>query len=111
MNKDEKRLAKFLKFFKKLELQMPLFEALNKMPKYAKFLKDIITNKRRWDGNQTMELTETCSSIITRKIPTKLKDLVCFTLPYVVGDQEFPRCLCDLGVSIKLISFSLFKKL
>ena len=81
------------------------------MPTYAKYLKDIITNKRRWDDNQTMELIETCSSIITRKMPTKLKELGSFSLPCVVGVQEFPRCLCDLGASINLMPFSLFRKL
>ena len=81
------------------------------MPTYAKYLKDIITNKRKSDDNQTVELTETCSSIITHKMPTKLKDPRSFTLPCVVGAQEFPRCLCDLGASINLMPFSLFKKL
>ena len=108
---DQKRFAKFLNTFKKLELNISFAEALIEMPTYAKYLKDIITNKRRWDDNQTVELTETCSSIITRKMPTKLKDPGSFTLPYVVGVQEFPRCLCDLGASINLMPFSLFRKL
>ena len=108
---DQKRFAKFLNTFKKLELNIPFAEALTEIPIYAKYLKDIITNKRRWDDNQTVELTETYSSIITRKMPTKLKNLGSFTLPCVVGVQEFPRCLCDLVTSINLIPFSLFRKL
>ena len=108
---DQKRFAKFLNTFKKLELNIPFVEALTEMPIDTKYLKDIITNKRRWDDNQTVELTETCSSIITHKMPTKLKDLGSFTLPCVVGVQEFPRCLCDLGASINLMPFSLIRKL
>ena len=108
---DQKRFVKFLNTFKKLELNIPFVDALAEMPTYSKYLKDIITNKRRWDDNQTVELTETCSSIITRKIPTKLKDPGSFTLPCIVGTQEFPRCLCDLGASINLMPFSLFRKL
>ena len=108
---DKKRFARFLNTFKKLELYIPFAEALTEMPIYAKYLKDIITNKRRWDDNQTMELIETCNSVITHKIPTKLKDPESFTLPCVVGAQEFSRCLCDLGASINLMPFSLFKKL
>ena len=108
---DQKRFAKFLNTFKKLELNIPFADALAEMPTYAKYLKDIITNKRRWDDNQTVELTETYSSIITHKIPTKLKDPGSFTLPCVVSAQEFPRCLCDLGASINLMPFFLFRKL
>ena len=54
MNDEEKRFAKFIEIFKKLELKLPLSEALNKMPKYAKFLKDIITNKQKWSDNKIM---------------------------------------------------------
>ena len=61
---DQKRFAKFLNTFKKLELNIPFAEALTEMPTYAKYLKGIITNKRRWDDTQTMKLTETYSSII-----------------------------------------------
>ena len=81
------------------------------MPKYAKFLKEIITNKHTWDNNETVPLGETCSSIISRKIPTKLKDPGSFTIPCIIGINEFPRCLCDLGTSINLMPLSIFRKL
>ena len=108
---DHERFAKFLNTFKKLELNIPFAEALAEMPTYAKYLKDIITNKRRWDDNRTVELTAICSSIITRKIPIKLKDPGSFTLPCLVGAQEFSKCLYDLGASINLMPFSLFRTL
>ena len=47
MNDDEQRFAKFIEAFKKLELKIPSSEALSEMSKYAKFLKDIITNKQK----------------------------------------------------------------
>ena len=81
------------------------------MPKYAKFLKDLLTNKRRWDDHETVPLTETCSSIISRKIPPKLKDPGSFTIPCTVGTSEFPRCLYDLGASINLMPLSIFRSL
>ena len=62
---DHERFAKFFNTFKKLELNIPFAEALVEMPTYSKYLKDIITNKRRWDDNRMVELTATCSSIIT----------------------------------------------
>ena len=55
---DQKRFGWFLNTFKKLELNIPFAEALVEMPIYAKSLKDIITNKRRWDDNQNVELTK-----------------------------------------------------
>ena len=46
-----------------------------------------------------------------RKIPTKLKDPGSFIIPCVVGTNEFPRYLCDLGTSINLMPLSIFRKL
>ena len=47
MNDDEQRFAKFIETLKKLKLKIPLSKALNEMPKYAKFFKDIIGIKMR----------------------------------------------------------------
>lgn len=63
MNKDEKRFAKFMETFKELEPELTLFETLNERPKYAKVLKDIINNKKKWDDNKMVLLTETSNSI------------------------------------------------
>ena len=51
--KDGEQFFRFLEIFKKLQINIPLAEALAQMPKYAKFLKEIITNKRTWDNNET----------------------------------------------------------
>lgn len=111
MNDDKKWFATFVETFKKLELKLSLSKALNEMPKYTKFLKDIITNKRKWTDNEMVALMETCSSIISRKIPVKLKDPGSLTIPCTLGSKEFPKCLCHLGASINLMPLSLFKEL
>ena len=109
--KDGKQFSKFFEIFKKLQINIPLAEALVQMPKYTKFLKEIITDKCMWDNNETVPLGETCSSIISRKIPTKLKDPGSFTIPCIVGTNKFSRYLCDLGASINLMPLSIFNKL
>ena len=81
------------------------------MPNYAKFLKELFTKKCIWDDHETVPLTETCSSIISRKIPTKLKDPRSFTIPCIVGTSEFSKCLSDLGASINLLPLSVFRNL
>ena len=44
----ERHLARFLDIFKKLEITLPFGEALQQMPLYAKFLKDMLTKKNRY---------------------------------------------------------------
>src|SRR3954451_16754485 len=43
---DDKRFNKFLELLKSLYLQVPLVDAI-KMPPYSKYMKDIVTNKRK----------------------------------------------------------------
>ena len=44
----ERHLARFLDIFGKLEITMPFGEALQKMPLYSKFLKDMLTRKNKY---------------------------------------------------------------
>ena len=44
----EEQLSKFLNMFKKIENNIPFSEALTQMPHYAKFVKDILSRKRKF---------------------------------------------------------------
>ena len=79
------------------------------MPSYVKFMKDILSQKRRSTDFETINLTEECSAILQRKLPQKLKDLGSFTIPCTIGNAIFERALCDLGASINLMPLSIFK--
>ena len=77
----EKQFSKFLEIFKKLEVNIPFSEALEQMPAYAKFMKDILSRRRRLsEESDTIMLTEECSAILQRKLPPKLKDPGSFTV-------------------------------
>ncbi|XP_031258274.1 uncharacterized protein LOC116116320 [Pistacia vera] len=81
------------------------------MPSYAKFLKEILSNKRKLDDEEMVMLTEECSAILQKKLPPKLKDPGSFTIPCIIGNITFDRVLCDLGASINLMPFSVFRRL
>ena len=81
------------------------------MLSYAKFMKDILSNRHRIDDCSTITLSEECSAIIQRKLPPKMKDPGSFTVPCAIGDLYFEKALCDLGASINLMPFSIFQKL
>ena len=52
----DKQFAKFLEVFKKLHINIPFADALAQMPSYAKFLKEILGNKRKLEDYETMKL-------------------------------------------------------
>ena len=98
-----------MEVFKKLHINIPFADALEQRPSYVKFMKDILSKKRRLLDFETVNLTEECSVILQRKLPQKLKDPCSFTIPYPIGNSIFERALCDLGVSINLMSLSIFR--
>ncbi|XP_050916072.1 uncharacterized protein LOC127131181 [Lathyrus oleraceus] len=107
----EKNFEKFLEMFKKLELNIPFLEALEQMPTYAKFMKDIISKKRTIETNPII-LTETCSAILQgMKVPVKKKDRGSVTIPCTIGDRSFKKALIYLGASVSLMPLSIYKRL
>ncbi|KAM6575407.1 hypothetical protein CsatA_023734 [Cannabis sativa] len=105
------QFQRFLDVLKQLHINIPLVEALEQMPTYVKFLKDILTKKRRLGEFETVALTEGCSAMLKSKIPPKLKDPGSFTIPISIGGRDVGRALCDLGASINLMPMSIFRKL
>ncbi len=81
------------------------------MPSYAKFLKDIMSKKKRLRDHEIITFIEGCSAILDRKLPQKLKDLGSFDIPCTIGNIRFGKALYDLGSSINLMPLSIFKRL
>ncbi|XP_058763952.1 uncharacterized protein LOC131637372 [Vicia villosa] len=78
----EKNFEKFLEMFKKLEINIPFLEALEQMPTYAKFMKDIISKKITIDRD-----------------------------PIILTETSFKKALIDLGASVSLMPLSIYKRL
>ena len=70
----EKQFSKFLDIFKKIEINIPFAKVISQMPLYAKFLKEILSKKRKIAEEDIVNLTATCSAIIQQKLLAKMKD-------------------------------------
>ena len=107
----DKEFEKFLQVFRQLHINIPFAEALKQIPAYAKFLKEMLTKKRKLEDYETIALTEECSAVIQNKLPPKLRDPGSFSIPCTIGEVEFSKALCDLGASVSLIPLSVCRKL
>ncbi|XP_015166979.1 uncharacterized protein [Solanum tuberosum] len=85
---EDGKYTKFITILKQLSVHIPLVEALEQMPGYAKFMKDLVTKKR-----------------------TKKEDPGAFMIPCNIGSIKFAKALCDLGGSINLMPLAIYKKL
>jgi len=76
---------------------------------YARFVKDILTNKRKFIEEETIEQEARCSAIIHKSLPLKVKDLGSFTIPVTTWKSSMSKALLDLGASINLMPLSMMK--
>ena len=110
-SKIEEQFARFLKTFQKQEISMPFTEVVTQMPLYAKFLKDILSKKRKIVEEGIVNLTATCSALMKKELPEKMKDPGSFTIPCIIEGVEIQKALCDSGASINLMPLSVAKQL
>ncbi|XP_014492137.1 uncharacterized protein LOC106754613 [Vigna radiata var. radiata] len=102
-----------LNIFKKVEINIPLLNVVKQIPKYAKFLKEHCTNKRRIGDNKVVNLGRNVSSLVKKhiEIPQKCKDPGMFSIAYLIGNSKFDNAMLDLGASINVMPLLVFTSL
>ena len=97
--------------FKKIEINIPFSEALTQMPQYAKFMKYILSKKRKITEEGIVSLTATYSAMIQKTLPEKMQDPSSFTIPCKIRDADMRNALCDYEASINLMPLSVAQRL
>lgn len=62
-----------------MEINIPLLDAIKQILSNAKFLKDLCTNKRKFEEHEKVMLCEEVSAVIQQKLPPKLRHPGSFT--------------------------------
>ncbi|KAL0286097.1 UNVERIFIED_CONTAM: hypothetical protein Sangu_2748600 [Sesamum angustifolium] len=106
-----KKAKEILEIFRKVEVNIPLLDAIKQIPRYARFLKELCTSKGKLKGNERVSMGENVSAILQRKLPPKCKDPGTFTIPCKIGLIGIKRAMCDLGASINVMPLSIFESL
>ena len=84
---------------------------IKQVPTYAKFLKELCTVKKGLGIEKKAFLTEQVSSIIQSKTPVKYKDPGSPTISAKIGGTCIDKALLDLGASVNLLPYSVYKQL
>ena len=92
-------------------MNIPLLDAIKQVPRYAKFLKELCTNKRKLKENEIMSVGENVSTVLQRKLPPKCKDPGSFTIPCTIGNVTFQIAMLDLSASLMSCHFFIFASL
>ncbi|GJT46109.1 reverse transcriptase domain-containing protein [Tanacetum coccineum] len=95
-DKADIQIHSFLQMFKKIYFNISFVEALAHMPKFAKMVKDLLTNKEKLLELANTPLNENCSAVLLKKLPEKLGDTGRFLIPCDFYGPESCMALADL---------------
>ncbi|XP_074265669.1 uncharacterized protein LOC141588113 [Silene latifolia] len=107
----EQKYGKCLDILKRMHINIPFLEAIFEIPSYGKFLKELLSSKKKLGASTTINLPKECSAILLNKLPQKLDDPGSFSIPCSIGGIYIQRALYDLGASVSLMPLSIFKRL
>ncbi|KAM1441411.1 hypothetical protein ACFXTO_009529 [Malus domestica] len=106
--KKEEAEKDILETFRKVQVNIPLLDAIKQVPRYTKFLKELCTTRKRMSTKEVVKVGENVSAILQRKLPPKCKDPGSFTIPCVIGNTRFESAMLDLGASINVMPYSIY---
>ncbi|KAK1428220.1 hypothetical protein QVD17_17049 [Tagetes erecta] len=85
-----KEFGSFLEMFKQLKINFPFIEVIQHMPKYAKFLKDLLSNRKKLESLSNVELNERLIKYpigIVENVLVKVDKFI-FPADFVILDME-----------------------
>ncbi|XP_047258863.1 uncharacterized protein LOC124891090 [Capsicum annuum] len=103
------KIIKFMAKLSNISINIPLLKAIQEILRYAKQIKKLMLRKNLIEGD-TIEVTHICSAIISSKIEEMKEEPKAFTIPCTIRTHMFAKNLCDLGASINLMPFSIYKE-
>ncbi|RVW73692.1 Retrovirus-related Pol polyprotein from transposon 17.6 [Vitis vinifera] len=103
--------AEILEVLRQVKVNIPLLDMIKQVPTYAKFLKDLCTIKRGLTVNKKAFLIEQVSAILQCKSPLKYKDPGSPTISVMIGGKVVEKALLDLGASVNLLPYTVYKQL
>ncbi|XP_070044575.1 uncharacterized protein [Nicotiana tomentosiformis] len=88
-----KQFERFLDVLKQIHVNLPFTKVLSQILAYSKFLKEILTKKRKIEETSVVKLIKHCSAILQNKLSQKCGDPGSFTIPCSLGTTNFDKKL------------------
>jgi len=104
-------MKKILEMFNQVKLNVPLLDAIQQVPAFAKFFRDMYTKKRKMNVPKKVFSATNISELLSGPILVKYKDPRCPIISCIIGQIEISRALLDLEASIHLLPLSVYQQL
>jgi hypothetical protein len=76
-----------------------------------KISKEILSNRRKLEEEQTVTLTEKESASVMNKLLSKLRDISSFSVICAIDNIKFYQILCDFDASVSFMSKSMLDRI
>ncbi|GJW99585.1 zinc knuckle CX2CX4HX4C containing protein [Tanacetum coccineum] len=108
---EEALIHKTMESLKKIKSNRPFLKEIRQPDEYPKHMKDLVASKPLTMENEDVKINHRCSALLLNQLPPKEKDPRSFILPCSIGRLDFNNALADLGTSISIMPFSVYKRL
>ncbi|GKF44575.1 hypothetical protein Tco_0131127, partial [Tanacetum coccineum] len=108
---EEALVHKTMESLKKIEINRPILKEIKQTNNYPKYMKDLVANKQSTEEDDEVRMNHRCSALLQNLLPPKENDPGSFILCCSIEKLDFNNALADLGASISIMPFSMFKRL
>ena len=109
--KQNAQMGQMREIFKQTKVNIPLLDAIEQVPAYAKILKDLCTKKRKTQVPKKVFLASPVTDMMSNSMPEKYSDPGCPTVTCTIGSTTIKRALLDLGAGVNLLPSSVYEQL
>jgi hypothetical protein len=107
---EDEKFSHFVEVIRRMYIHILMLDAMQ-VPTYARYLKDILNQKRLILKTDRLVFAERCSATILDCLPNKMGDPGIPTISCLIGTQMFDQALCDLRASMSLMPKVIYDQL
>jgi hypothetical protein len=107
---EDEKISHFMEVIRRMYVHIPMLDAMQ-VPTYARYLKDILNQKRPIPKMDRLVFAERCSAAILDGLPDKMGDPGVPTISCMICTQKFDQALCDLEASMSVMPKVIYDQL
>jgi hypothetical protein len=107
---EDEKFSCFVEVIRRMYVHILMLDAMQ-VPTYARYLKDILNQKRPIPEMDRLVFAERCNSAILNSLPDKVVDPGVPTISHLIGTQKFDQAHCDLRASVSVMPKVIYDQL
>jgi hypothetical protein len=107
---EDEKFSRFVEVIRRIYVHIPMLDEMQ-VPTYARYLKDILNQKRPVPKIDMVVFAERCSAAILDGLPDNMGDPGVPTFSCMIGTQKFGQALCDIRASVSIVPKIIYDQL